>query len=192
MQLRSRQRTGSLFSVFGERKTDGTFTWGNLCSFDSFEEADSDSDSDIPNVLMASAMELRGVPIEELDIDLMAPPPKHPKQMAVRRNDEAWKTNTVDPLALFIWGTRDKRIVIGRALLARSSCWSPAAQQRPQRTIRYPSYANGSERHEHIPCLYQSAPGNSWPGFRANLREKCKVTKTIGGLWRTPIFWAAS
>jgi len=53
---------------FGERKTDGTFTWGNLCSFDSFEEADADLDSDIPNGLMASAMEVRGVPIEELDI----------------------------------------------------------------------------------------------------------------------------
>jgi hypothetical protein len=51
---------------FGERKSDGTFTWGSLWSFDSFEEANSDRK--IPSDLIASAMEVRGVPVEELDI----------------------------------------------------------------------------------------------------------------------------
>jgi hypothetical protein len=51
---------------FGERKSDGTFTWGSLLSFDSFEEANSDPE--IPSDLIASAMEVRGVPVEELDI----------------------------------------------------------------------------------------------------------------------------
>ena len=51
-----------------------------------------------------------------ITFDLMAIPPKHSKHMADRRNDGAWKTSTVDPLALFIWETPDKRIAIGRAL----------------------------------------------------------------------------
>src|SRR6476469_9967204 len=48
---------------FGDRKNDGTFNWGNLWSFNSFEEANSDSD--VPSDLMASAMEVRGIPVEE-------------------------------------------------------------------------------------------------------------------------------
>ncbi len=51
---------------FGDRKSDGTFTWGSLWSYDSFEDANSDSD--IPSGLIASAMEVKGIPVEELDI----------------------------------------------------------------------------------------------------------------------------
>jgi hypothetical protein len=51
---------------FGDRKDDGTFTWGNLWSFDSFEEANLDSH--IPSDLIASAMKVMGVQVEELDI----------------------------------------------------------------------------------------------------------------------------
>jgi hypothetical protein len=46
----------------------------------------------------------------------MALVPKRLKRASPHRNDEAWKTNTVDPQALFIWETADRRIVIGRAL----------------------------------------------------------------------------
>lgn len=52
--------------MFGEQKEDGTFTWGSLDVFDSFEEANSCPH--IPSDLIATAMEIMGVPVEELDI----------------------------------------------------------------------------------------------------------------------------
>jgi hypothetical protein len=46
----------------------------------------------------------------------MAFAPKHLKRASPGRNDKTWKTNAVDPQALFIWETADQRIVVGRAL----------------------------------------------------------------------------
>jgi len=46
----------------------------------------------------------------------MALAPKQLKRASPRHNDDTWKTNAVDPQALFIWETADRRIVIGRAL----------------------------------------------------------------------------
>jgi hypothetical protein len=55
----------AIFQFDGQR-SDGTFVAGNLRSFDSFEIANTFSD--VPSELIARAMKIRGVPIEELDI----------------------------------------------------------------------------------------------------------------------------
>lgn len=51
---------------FERRKENGTYTSASFRSFDSFEQANADKD--VPSDLIAEAMEIRGVPVEELDI----------------------------------------------------------------------------------------------------------------------------
>jgi hypothetical protein len=50
---------------FGEQKEEGKFNWGLVRVFESFEQANS---SKLPYGLIATAMEVLGVEIEELDI----------------------------------------------------------------------------------------------------------------------------
>jgi hypothetical protein len=51
---------------FGVRKENGTYTSASFRSFNSFDEANADPH--IPSSLIAEAMEIQGVPVEELDI----------------------------------------------------------------------------------------------------------------------------
>jgi hypothetical protein len=51
---------------FDQQKDDGTFGESELRSYDTFEIANDDPD--VPSLLIAEAMEIRGVPVEQLDI----------------------------------------------------------------------------------------------------------------------------
>jgi hypothetical protein len=51
---------------FDGQKEDGTFPGARLTSYDTFEMANMSSD--VPSELIANAMEIRGIPVEELDI----------------------------------------------------------------------------------------------------------------------------
>jgi hypothetical protein len=55
----------AVFEFLG-RNDNGTYTSAWFRSFDSFEEANADGS--IPGGLIAEAMEIRGIPLEELDI----------------------------------------------------------------------------------------------------------------------------